>query len=225
MVFLGLRYPTPASRRVATDHGTKRGFNYPPEHVGASRHSPPPPSSSRKEAAVPSGKAPADSQSRFQLNVPYVADNTSTRVGGGAEDFAAAKRAVSTWKHFQLGWSEVAPGTGATRGDPVCVCARVLGVWIRNPLQVVYKEETADRFALAHGCLQGHMLAGEEAFVVEKKSDGTVWFAVNTFSRPAHPLATLSYPAVRLLQWRFARDATKAVQREVRSARDGKTKG
>ena len=217
MVFLGLRYPTPASRRVATDHGTKRGFNYPPEHVGASRHSPPPPSSSRKEPA-------SDARSPFRLSVPYVADSTFTQVGGGAEDFAAAKRAVSTWKHFQLGWSEVAPGTGASSGDPVCVCACVLGVWIRNPLQVVYREETKDTFKLAHGCLEGHMLAGEEAFVVEKKSDGTVWFGVNTFSKPAHPLAALSYPAVRLLQWRFARDATKAVQREVRDARDGKEK-
>ena len=107
----------------------------------------------------------------------------------------------------------------------MCVCACVLGVWIRNPLQVVYRDESKDRFALAHGCLQGHMLAGEEAFVVEKKSDGTVWFAVNTFSRPAHPLAALSYPVVRLLQWRFARDATKAVQREVRAARDAKRTG
>ena len=48
---------------------------------------------------------------------------------------------------------------------------------------------------------------------------------MNTFSRPAHPLAALSYPVVRLLQWRFARDATKAVQREVRAARDAKRTG
>jgi hypothetical protein len=128
------------------------------------------------------------------------------------------------------------------------VCANVLGVWIRNPLQVVYNDggegagvgagkgqkrhgsggggggegaECKERFSFAHGCLDGHLLAGEESFVLERRADDSVWYGVQTFSRPAHPLAFLGYPAVRLLQWRFARDSMRAVQRGVEEARGG----
>jgi uncharacterized protein (UPF0548 family) len=244
MVFLGLRYPTPASRRVATDYGAKRGLNYPVEHIGATRHVPPaPPVLSRKDTGT--GKDDVPPKAPFRVSFPYATDSSFVRVGAGSEDFAVAKRAVSEWKHFQLGWSEVAKGTGVNPGDAVCVCANVLGVWIRNPLRVVYNEETTNaiscsssleeknaanpktktvrrRFALAHGCLEGHLLSGEEAFVVERRADESVWFGVNTFSRPAHLLSVVSYPVVRALQWRFARDAARSVRREVESARDAR---
>ena len=75
----------------------------------------------------------------------------------------------------------------------MCVCANVLGVWIRNPLRVVYLEDgirpgggervLSDRFAFAHGCLDGHLLAGEEAFVLERRAeDDSVWYGVCAFS-------------------------------------------
>lgn len=47
---------------------------------------------------------------------------------------------------------------------PVCVCAQTLLLWSRNPLQVVFTEESRQtrdvrkRFAFAHGTLAGHML-------------------------------------------------------------------
>ena len=230
MVFLGLRYPTPASRRAATDHGTARGFNYPDEHVGASRRTPPSPSLTKDRKGT---KQKQGDSGGFTLSrpVPYATDTTFLQVGAGGGDFAVAKRLVTEWKHFQLGWSEVAPSTAIEKNGPVCVCANVLGVWIRNPLQVVYVEESTDprpysefkkvkkRFSFAHGCLRGHLLAGEEAFVVELRLDDSVWFGVHAFSKPAHALAFVGYPAVRLLQWRFARDAMKTMQREVRKAK------
>ena len=230
MVFLGVRYPTPASRRVATDHGAARGFNYAPEHVGASRSSPPAPPSK------PASSRDAEPRGGFRLSsLPYATDTTFVRVGAGAGDFARAKRVMQRWGHFQLGWSEVDPDTGVAPGDPVCVCANILGVWIRNPLEVVYNESgggggggggarggggrATERFTFAHGCLEGHLLAGEEAFVLERREDDSVWYGVNTFSRPAHPLALVGYPAVRALQWKFARDSTRAVREGVRDAR------
>tara|TARA_B110000977_G_scaffold199990_1_gene289006 strand:- start:1758 stop:2447 length:690 start_codon:yes stop_codon:yes gene_type:complete len=228
MVFLGLRYPGPASRRVATDHGTKGGFNYPKEHVGLSRHCPPAPEV-RKESK---GRSTDAEDGSFKLSMPYATDCTFAKVGGGQDDFQTAKHLVSKWKHFQLGWSTVDESTGTTKGSPVCVCANILGIWIRNPLEIVYIEESVDarnfsgneavkkRYSFAHGCLDGHLLAGEEAFIVELRNDDSVWFGVNTFSKPAHPLAVVSYPVVRLLQWRFAHDATKTMKREVRKAKE-----
>ena len=140
------------------------------------------------------------------------------------DDFQRAKAIVEQWGHFQLGWTEVDPEISGTRvGDKVCVCARILGIWIRNPLQIVYNESEkkpggdargrVESFSFAHGCLEGHMLAGEERFAVELlKDDDSVWYEVLAFSRPAHPLAYLSYPVVRLLQMRFARDSMHAVK-------------
>ena len=156
--------------------------------------------------------------------VPYVTDRNFMRVGTGADDFTSAKVFMRRWGHFQLGWSEVDSATGTGRGDDVCVCANVFGVWIRNPLQIVYNEDgggaaggvgggggggkCVERFSFAHGCLEGHLLAGEESFVLERREDDSVWYGVNTFSRPAHPLAFLGYPAVRLLQMRLGAGAS-----------------
>lgn len=73
-----------------------------------------------------------------------------------------------------------------------------------------------ERFSYAHGCLNGHFLAGEERFAVEwSKADDSVWYEVYTFSKPGHPLALLSYPLVRFLQHRFAHDSINAVRAGV----------
>lgn len=235
MVFLGVRYPTPASRRVATEYGASRGHNYPPEHVGATRACPPPPSPAPTPGPPPSSSPPSSSASprppSLRLpSVPYAVDRTFARVGSGEADFRRAKRLLREWGHFQLGWSEVDPATPVAEDARVCVCANVLGVWIRNPLRVVYLEDgirpgggervLSDRFAFAHGCLDGHLLAGEEAFVLERRAeDDSVWYGVCAFSKPAHPLAAAGYPAVRFLQWKFGRDSCAAVKQGVARAR------
>ena len=110
MVFLGIRYPSPASRRVATDYGAARGFNYAAEHVGASRSSPPAPP---PKPASSRGAEPRDGFRLFSL--PYATDSTFVRVGAGAGDFARAKRVMERWGHFQLGWSEADPDTGVVQ--------------------------------------------------------------------------------------------------------------
>ena len=174
-------------------------------------------------------------------NIPYAVDVNFTKIGAGKDDFARAKKMMNRWAHFQLGWSEVDESTGSAPGSDVCVCARVFGVWIRNPLKVVYNETSegeargggrgrgsgkngtaggagagngrcVERFAFAHGCLGGHLLAGEESFVLERMEDDSVWYGVSTFSRPAHVLSFVGYPAVRVLQWKFARDSMRAMR-------------
>ena len=128
-------------------------------------------------------------------------------------------------------WNDfIGPGRPIDTDRFFVVCANVLGVWIRNPLRVVYLEDgirpgggervLSDRFAFAHGCLDGHLLAGEEAFVLERRAeDDSVWYGVCAFSKPAHPLAAAGYPAVRFLQWKFGRDSCAAVKQGVARAR------
>ena len=176
MVFLGLTKPNPASRRVAMDHGAQRGYNYPEPHVGATRappHAPTHDGTDDVKWRVTDGPC---------ASMPYARDVNFVRVGSGAGDYAKAKGMMRRWSHFQLGWSEVTPDTGVEPGNLVCVCANVLGVWIRNPLRVVYRAEESKparngddgvkaRFVFAHGCLAGHLLAGEESLVVERRDD------------------------------------------------------
>ena len=77
------------------------------------------------------------------------------------------------------------------------------------------------RTAFAHGTTRGHLLSGEERFVVEWDGgeDGEVRYEVAAFSKPGHPLAAATYPVVRLLQQRFAKDSMKALEGAVKQKR------
>ena len=94
MVFLGLTRPTPASRRVAMDHGASCGYNYPEPHVGATRRAPHAPSNDGV-----GGWRPADGP---LASVPYARDATFVEIGRGAGDYARAKGMMRRWGHFQL---------------------------------------------------------------------------------------------------------------------------
>ena len=202
MVFLGIRYPSPVSRRVATDLRRRAGFQLRRGTRGRlsflPTRAPPKPASSR--GAEPRGG--------FRLfSLPYATDSTFVRVGAGAGDFARAKRVMERWGHFQLGWSEVDPDTGVAPGDPVCVCANILGVWIRNPLKVVYNESGGGggggegRRRTRDGTL--HLCARMPRRTPPRRRGGACPRAPRRRQRvvrrqhllqPAHPLALVGYP-------------------------------
>jgi uncharacterized protein (UPF0548 family) len=68
------------------------------------------------------------------------------------------------------------------------------------PARVVYVIDEPSRHGFAYGTLPGHPERGEEAFVVERLADGSVWLVIRAFSRPAGPLSWIGYPVARLLQ-------------------------
>jgi uncharacterized protein (UPF0548 family) len=68
------------------------------------------------------------------------------------------------------------------------------------PARVVYVIDEPDRRGFAYGTLPGHPERGEEAFVVERQPDGSVWLVIRAFSRPSSPLMWIGYPVARLLQ-------------------------
>ena len=104
-------------------------------------------------------------------------------------------------------------------GDDVAVAAGSVGFWWLNAARVVYlideTETGVRRSGFAYGTLTLHGEAGEERFVVEQQSDGSVWFDLSAFSRPRHPLIRAGYPFMRGLQARFRRDSATALQRAV----------
>lgn len=77
------------------------------------------------------------------------------------------------------------------------------------PTRVVLLERADDRVTLAMGTLPGHVLKGEEAFTLERASDGSVWMTVRSFARPAHWWLWPAWPGMlvarRLIAARFLR--------------------
>lgn len=92
-----------------------------------------------------------------------------------------------------------ADGTALLR--PGDVARMRLRPWpFRIPARVVYVVDEPDRRGFAYGTLPGHPERGEEAFVVERTADGSVWLVIRAFSRPANLFVWIAAPIARLLQ-------------------------
>lgn len=151
----------------------------------------------------------------------FVVDHTRIKLGEGEQVFEAAKKAMQSWEHFQLGWVESSSrDIPIEQGKIVGVMARVCGVWCLNACRIVSViDEAGDvsRYGFVYGTLPGHVECGEERFQVEwNRNDDSVWYAILAFSRPNHFLARVGYPIVRKLQKKFARDSATAMQLAIK---------
>jgi uncharacterized protein (UPF0548 family) len=151
-----------------------------------------------------------------EANLPrgYVRDHTRSEIGHGEAAFEAAKSALRSWQHFDLGWVRVA--NPEARLDPdqlVAVEAHTpgfsrLGLWSVNISRILYLIDEPTRFGFAYGTTPLHLESGEERFLVEfYPVSGTVSYELLAISRPVHWLARLGYPYTRHQQHRFARDS------------------
>ncbi|CAL9564539.1 DUF1990 family protein [Streptomyces sp. enrichment culture] len=133
-----------------------------------------------------------------------------TRIGEGEAVFRRAAEAVCTWEmHRALG---VGIDASAERADEgVDVTVTLAGV-IKAPCRVVWTVDEPRRAGWAYGTLAGHPECGEEAFVVERTGDGTVWLTVSAFSRGAKWYARAGGPATRSLQHAYARRCGKVLR-------------
>jgi uncharacterized protein (UPF0548 family) len=107
--------------------------------------------------------------------------------------------------------------------NPVSLGATILAVISLGPGQmvapcrIVRVIDEFDRFGFACGTLPGHPERGEEAFVVERRTDGT-FFSITAFSRPVDPLARLAGPIGRAIQLAVTRRCVNALARYVQSS-------
>jgi len=149
-------------------------------------------------------------------------DEASGLLGFGEATLQLAKRALSEWRHFDLGWVELYPADAEIeQGTVVAVLVRHLGVWSLNGCRVL--ELTGDResgplFGFFYGTLTNHAEMGEELFEVSlNATTGEVTYRIRAFSKPRAALARIGYPITRLLQARFRRDSIAAMQRAVKT--------
>jgi uncharacterized protein (UPF0548 family) len=150
----------------------------------------------------------------------FVVDHRRCELGRGEPAFEAAKAAVRDWAMFRLGWVEICRprSQGAPpieTGTAVAVLARFSGIWWLNACRIVYLIDEPRRFGFAYGTLPDHAESGEERFTVEWRDDGSVWYDLYAFSRPASWLVRLGYPLARRLQKRFGAGSLAAMQRAM----------
>uniref|UniRef100_A0AAU2JZV2 DUF1990 domain-containing protein n=1 Tax=Streptomyces sp. NBC_00049 TaxID=2903617 RepID=A0AAU2JZV2_9ACTN len=129
-----------------------------------------------------------------------------TRIGHGRAAFEAAGAAVTTFQAHRTSGMLVRADAGAVRPGSRAVVGIGFGrLRIDAPCEVIWTAYEPARVGFAYGTLSGHPESGEESFVVDIDPDGTVWFTVTAFSRPARWYTRLAGPVVPFLQLRYAR--------------------
>lgn len=124
--------------------------------------------------------------------------------------FETAAEAVLTFRmHRAAGARVTAEAPRAAPGVEVTV---QLGPFI-VPNRVVYAEDGPDQAGFAYGTLPGHQESGEEAFLVQRAADSSVWFSVTAFSRPVRWPTIVAGPLAVVVQHGFARLCGRALRR------------
>ena len=90
-------------------------------------------------------------------------------------------------------------------GDTATLTIRFLFIPVTAPVRVVYVIDEPNRKGFAYGTLEGHPEIGEEAFVVERTDDGSVWLRITAFSRPSTWYWWALYVPLRVAQELYTR--------------------
>jgi uncharacterized protein (UPF0548 family) len=143
-----------------------------------------------------------------------------TRIGRGRTAFDVAGSAVTTWHlHRRAGTRVRAGSPWAEPGTAVEVSLGLGPVRVTAPCEVVWTVYEKNRTGFAYGTLTGHPERGEESFVIDHGEDGSVWFTVMAFSRPARWYTRLTGPLVPVLQRWYARRLGRVLRRIVARTR------
>ncbi|MET9436340.1 DUF1990 domain-containing protein [Streptomyces sp. NPDC006551] len=169
--------------------------------------------------AHPTAAAPRRAAAPGALNYPEVGATGSgrlpagyqhlhhtVRIGHGRQAFETAGAAVTTWRMHSTSGARVR--SEAVRAEPGVLVEISIGagpVRFTAPCEVIWTAYGKDRTGFAYGTRTRHPERGEESFVVDLHPDGSVWFTVTAFSRPAAWYTRLAGPLVPLLQHAYAR--------------------
>ncbi|WP_329126480.1 DUF1990 family protein [Streptomyces sp. NBC_01465] len=135
-------------------------------------------------------------------------------VGHGRAAFEAAGSAVTGWRMHRATGARVT--AEVPRVEPETFVEVSLGfgpLRFRAPCEVIWTAYESERTGFAYGTRARHPECGEESFVVELAADGTVWFTVTAFSRPASWYTRLAGPLVPVLQRAYAHRLTAVLRR------------
>lgn len=139
-------------------------------------------------------------------------------LGSGTELWDAASAAAVSWGVKTRSGFTVDPpldgGRSARRGERHWLVARVGPFRVREPVVVVATVATERRAALAYGTLDGHPVSGEEAFIVHRDDDGTVYLTLRSLTRAGRGRWRVLFPLILLAQRVYRRRYLRALQRD-----------
>lgn len=128
----------------------------------------------------------------------------SVRIGSGPTAWHTATDAVMTWGVKTRSGFAVRPSAGSDitvrEGADYTLVARFGPLTVREPVRVVAVVQTPDRCGFAYGTGVGHPVSGEEAFIVWRDSDGSVWLTLRSLTRPADGIWRLLFPLLLIAQ-------------------------
>lgn len=165
----------PLERRVRIGHGPERWHHAWVETMSFGLH---------RRAGVRVRRMPAPDEAVENAYRPVAFDETG-------EPVRPASRSSGETVYADTGEELVRAGDGAL----LMFGWRALSV--RVPVRVVYVIDEPNRRGFGTGTLPGHPLDGEEAFIVERRDDDSVWLTIRAFSRPAHPALWPVVPVLR----------------------------
>ncbi|WP_392674432.1 DUF1990 family protein [Streptomyces sp. LN785] len=135
-------------------------------------------------------------------------------VGRGRAAFESAGAAVTDWSMHRTAGTRIRASTvRAEAGTAVRVAIGLGPLRFTALCEVIWTAYDRERIGFAYGTLSRHPECGEESFVVELADDGTVWFTVLAFSRPACWYTRLAGPLVPFAQRLYARRLGSALRR------------
>ena len=131
----------------------------------------------------------------------YAHSEHSAVVGHDREAFDRAVAAVFDWRAQRAAGLCVRASGPATEPRTVVVLTAGLP-WFGYdiPCRVIWAQTSGPVQGFGYGTLPGHPESVEEAFLVERRDDGSVEFRTRVFSRLASPLARLGGPLSRAVQ-------------------------
>jgi uncharacterized protein (UPF0548 family) len=134
----------------------------------------------------------------------------SVQLGEGPDRWAYASSEVMSWGIKRRSGFTVAVD-GASEGDRLWLVAHLGPFTVREPVQVVAVVDTEGTRGFSYGTLTGHPVSGEEAFLVERRADGTVWLTLRSLTRAGNGLWRMAFPAVLLAQRVYRRRYLRAL--------------
>ena len=136
-------------------------------------------------------------------------------LGQGPDLWHDAASALMSWEvktrsGFRI--ESVPAGTSGVRlGVDYRLTAALGPFTLREPVRVVAVVDEPNRCGFAYGTLEGHPVAGEEAFVVHRNVEGAVWLTLRSLTRPGRGRWRLAFPVVLVAQQWYRRRYLRAL--------------
>jgi uncharacterized protein (UPF0548 family) len=136
-------------------------------------------------------------------------------IGQGQRRWEAAASAVLHWQVKTRSGFTVEPLTTGARGRQGAdyrLVARVGPLTLVEPVRVVAVVDERDRCGFAYGTLDGHPVSGEEAFIVHRCADGTVWLTLRSLTRASRGRWRGAFPLLLVAQRYYRRRYFRALR-------------